>query len=180
MFAADAIGKCSFRIGEEVGNGELDKHVAQHIANSGVACASPDRLNMRSSRAKVDRAKVEAGAVHDGVAVATAGAAGAAAGVATVAGTAVVEVATAAPVILPVIQVDPKGAVEVTTASVAVGVAAAEVVIIRSPAAVDTAGGGGTGERSASRRRAILCPGALGAQVLATKRVSAHQTRQYW
>ena len=67
---------------------------------------------MRSSQAKV-----EAGAVHDGVAVATAGAAGAAA----VARTAVVEVATRAPVVLAVIQVDSKGAVQATTAPVAVG-----------------------------------------------------------
>ena len=69
--------------------------------------ACPDHLNMCSSRAKV-----EAGAPHDGVAVATAGVAGAAA----VAGTAVVEVATAVPVVLAVIQVDPKGTVEATTA----------------------------------------------------------------
>ena len=61
---------------------------------------------MRSSRVKV-----EAGAVHDGVAVATTGAAGAAA----VVGTALVEVATAAPVVLAAIQVDPKGAVKATT-----------------------------------------------------------------
>ena len=128
-------------------------------------------MNMRSSRAKV-----EAGAAHDGVAVATAGAAGAAA----VAGTPMVEVATAVPVVLAVIPVDPKGAVETTTAPVAVGVAAAEVVVIRAPAAVGPAGGGVTGERSAPRMRAILCPGALGAQVLATRRVSAHQTRRYW
>ena len=53
--------------------------------------AHPDRLNMRSSRAKV-----EAGVMHDGVAVATAGVAGAAA----VAGTAVVEMTTAVPVVL--------------------------------------------------------------------------------
>ena len=112
---------------------------------------------MRSSRAKV-----EAGAVHGGVAVATAGATG----VAAVAGTAVVEVATAAPVVLAVIQVDPKGAVEATTAPVAVEVAAAEVVVIRSPAAVGAAGGVATGNRSEPRSRAISCPGALGAQVL--------------
>ena len=106
--------------------------------------ARPDRLNLHSSRAKV-----EAGAVHDGVTVATAGAAGAAA----VAGTAVVEVATPAPVVLAVIQVGSKGAVEAATAPVAVGVAAVEVVVIRPPAAVGAAGGGATGERSASRRR---------------------------
>ena len=129
-----------------------------------------DRLSMRSSPAKV-----EAGAAHDGVAVATAGADGAAA----VAGTAIVELATAVPVVLAVVQVDPKGPVEATTAPVAVGVAAAEVVVMRPPAAVGAAGGGSTRERSAPRRRAILCPGALGAQVLATKRAPAHQTRPY-
>ena len=133
--------------------------------------ARPDRLNMRSSRAKV-----EAGAVHDEVAVATAGAAHAAA----VVGTAVAEVATAVPVVLAVIQVDPKGAVDATAAPVAVGVAAVEVVVIRPPAAVGAAGGGATGEISAPRRRAISCPGALGAQVLATKRASANQMRRYW
>ena len=133
--------------------------------------ARSDRLNMRSSRAKV-----EAGAVHDEVAVATAGAAEAEA----VAGTAVAEVATAVPVVLAVIQVDPKGAVEAIAAPVAVGVAAVEVVVIRPPAAVGAAGEGATGEMSAPRRRAISCPGALGAQVLATKRASANQMRRYW
>ena len=66
--------------------------------------------------------------MHDGVAVATTGAAGTAA----VAGTAVVET-TAAPVVLAVIQVDCKGAVEAPTAPAAVGVAAAEVVVIPRP-----------------------------------------------
>ena len=56
------------------------------------------------------------------------------------------------------------------------GVAAAEVIVIRPPPAVGAAGGGATGERSAPRRRAISCPGVLGPQVLATKRVLAHQT----
>ena len=126
---------------------------------------------MRSSSAKV-----EAGAAHDGVAVATAGAAGAAA----VAGTAMMEVAAAVPLVLAVIQVNPKGAVEATTAPVAMGVVAAEVVVIRPSAAIGAAGGGSTRERSAPRRRAILCPGALGAQVLATRRVPAYQTRPYW
>ena len=126
---------------------------------------------MRSSPAKAG-----AGAAHDGVAVATVGATG----VAAVAGTAMVEVATAVPVVLAVIQVNPKGAVEATTAPVAVGVAAVEVVVIRRPAAVGVAGGGATGQRRAPRRRAISCPGALGAQVLATRRVPAHQTRPYW
>ena len=114
--------------------------------------------------------------MHDGVSVATAEAAGAAA----VAGTAVVEVATAVPVVLAVIQVDPKGAGEATTAPVAVGVEAAEVVVIRPPAVVGAAGGGATGERSAPRRRAISCPGALGAQGFAKRIGPAHQTRRYW
>ena len=100
----------------------------------------PDRLNMRSSRAKA-----EAGAAHDGVAVATAGAAGAAA----MAEEAIVEVATAVPVVLAVIQVDPKGAVEATTAPVAVGVVAVEIFVICPPAAVGPAGGGATRGRSA-------------------------------
>ena len=110
--------------------------------------------------------------MHDRVAVATAEAAGAVAA----AGTAVVEVATAVLVVLAVIQVDPTGAVEATTAPVAVGVAAAEVIVIRPPAAVSAAGGGATGERSAPQRRVIPCPSALGAQVLATRRVPVHQT----
>ena len=63
--------------------------------------------------------------MHDGVTVATVRVAGAAA----VAGTAVVEVATAVPVVQAVIQVDPKGAVEATAAPVVVGVAAAEVFV---------------------------------------------------
>ena len=126
---------------------------------------------MRSSRAKV-----EVGAAHVGVAVVTTGAVWAAA----VPGTAMVEVAAAVPVVLMVIQVDPKGAVEATTAPVAVGVAAAEIFVIRPPATVGAAGGGATRERSPPRRRAILCPGALDAQVLATTRVPAYQTRRYW
>ena len=112
--------------------------------------------------------------VHDGASIATARAAGAAA----VAGTAIVEVATAAIVVLAVIQVGPKGAVETTTAPVAVGVAAANVALIRLPAPAGAAGGGTTGDKSTPRRRAILCPGALGAHVLATRRVPAHQTRR--
>ena len=99
---------------------------------------------------------------------------------AAVAGTSMVEVATAVPVVLAVIHVNPKGAVEATTAPVAVRVAAAEVVVIRPPAAVGAAGGGATGERSPPRRRVISCPGALGAQVLATRKVPAHYTRRYW
>ena len=114
---------------------------------------------------------MEAGAIHDGVAVAVAVATARAAGAA-----AVVEMATAAPVVLTVIQVGPKGAVEATPAPVVVGVAAAEVIVIRPPATVGAAGGGATGERGAPRRRAISYPGALGAQVLATRRVPDHQT----
>ena len=60
------------------------------------------------------------------------------------------------------------------------GVAAAEVVVIRPPTAVGAAGGGATGERSAPQRRAISCPGALGPQILSTRRVPAHQTRRSW
>ena len=106
----------------------------------------------------------------------TAGAAGAAA----VAGTTVVEVTTAVPVVaLAVIQVDPKGKVEATTAPVAVDVAAAEVVVKRPPVAVGAASGGVTGE-STPRRRATYCPGTLCAQVLTTRRVPAHLTRRYW
>ena len=110
---------------------------------------------------------MEAGAAHDGVTVATA----VAAGTADVAGTAMVEVATAVPVVLAVIHVDPKRAVEATTAPVAKGAAAAEVVVKRPPAAVGAAGGGAAGERSAPRRRAISCLGAPSPQVLDTRRV---------
>ena len=116
---------------------------------------------------RYSRAKVEDGAAHDGVAVATA----VAAGTADVAGTAMVEVATAVPVVLAVIHVDPKRAVEAITAPVAKGAAAAEVVVKRPPAAVGAAGGRAAGERSAPRRRAISCLGAPGAQVLDTRRV---------
>ena len=91
-----------------------------------------------------------------------------------------VEVATAVPVVLAVIHVNPNGAVEVTTAPVAVRVAAAEVVAIRPQAAVGAVGGGATRKRTASRRRPISCPDALGAQILVTRRVPAHQTRRYW
>ena len=38
VFAANAPGKCSLRISEEVGDGELDKQVAQYIADSGATC----------------------------------------------------------------------------------------------------------------------------------------------
>ena len=122
------------------------------------------------------RAKREAVPAHDGIAVATVGAAGAAA----VAETEMVEVATAVSVVLAVLHVDPKGEVEATTAPVAVRVAAVEVDVIRPPASVGAAGGGATRERIAPRRRTISCPGALGAQVLAMRRVPGHQTGQHW
>ena len=121
---------------------------------------------MRSSRTKV-----EAGAAHDGVAVATAGGGGANSNGGG--GHSSSSCASG-------IQVDPKAAVEATAAPVAVGVAAAKVVVIRPPTAVGAAGGGATGERSAPRRRAISGPGVLGAQILATRRVPAHQTRRSW
>ena len=54
------------------------------------------------------------------------------------------EVATAVPVVLAVIQADHKGAVEATTAPVAVGMAAAEEDIIRPQAAIGAAGLGAT------------------------------------
>ena len=38
VFAANATGQCSLKIGDEVGDGELDKQVAQYIANSGATC----------------------------------------------------------------------------------------------------------------------------------------------
>ena len=65
MFAANTTGKYSFRIGEEVGDGELDKHVAQYLANRGVAChLTPDvdgLTNYREFRrllGLVDRRKI--------------------------------------------------------------------------------------------------------------------------
>ena len=113
----------------------------------GERSARPDRLNMRSSRAKV-----ETGAMHDRVAVATTGAVRAAA----VAGTAVVKVAAAVQVVLAVIQADSKGAVEAATAPVTVGVAATEVVVIRPPAAVGVAGKG-PHERGGHHERERFC-----------------------
>ena len=92
--------------------------------------------------------------MQDGVAVATAGASGAAA----VAGTSVVEVATAVPVVLAVKQVGPKGAEEATTAPVAVGVAVAEVVLIRPPATVGVAGGGATGREVCTTKESDFVP----------------------
>ena len=38
VFTANATGKCSLRIGEEVGDGELDKQVAQYVADSRATC----------------------------------------------------------------------------------------------------------------------------------------------
>ena len=38
VFAANATSKCSLRIGEEVGDGMLDKQVAKYIAESGASC----------------------------------------------------------------------------------------------------------------------------------------------
>ena len=38
VFAASATGKCTWRIGEEVGDEESDKQVAQYIADSGATC----------------------------------------------------------------------------------------------------------------------------------------------
>ena len=70
----------------------------------------------RSSRPPEHAFSSESGG-RSGAAVATAGAAGAAA----VAGTAMVEVTTAVPVVLAVKQVDPKGALEATTAPIAMG-----------------------------------------------------------
>ena len=43
VFAANATGKCSLKIGQEVGDGELDKQVAQYIPDSGATChMAPD------------------------------------------------------------------------------------------------------------------------------------------
>ena len=43
MFVASATGKRSLRINEEAGDGELDKQVAQYIADSGATChMTPD------------------------------------------------------------------------------------------------------------------------------------------
>ena len=54
MFAANATGKCSsYRIGEEVRDGELDKQVvAQYIADSGATChLTPDADGLTNYRA---------------------------------------------------------------------------------------------------------------------------------
>ena len=51
VFAANATCKCSLRIGEEVGDGELDKQVAQYIADSGATChMMPDTEGLTSYR----------------------------------------------------------------------------------------------------------------------------------
>ena len=51
MFAANAIGKCSLSIGEEVGDGELDKQVAQYIADSEATChLTPDADGLTNYR----------------------------------------------------------------------------------------------------------------------------------
>ena len=43
VFEGKATGKCSSRIGDEVGDGELDKQVGQYIADSGATChMTPD------------------------------------------------------------------------------------------------------------------------------------------
>ena len=51
VFTANATGKCSWRIGEEVGDGELDKQVAQYIADSGATChLAPDADDLTNYR----------------------------------------------------------------------------------------------------------------------------------
>ena len=51
VFAANATGKCSLRISEEVGDGELDKQVAQYIADSGATChLTPDADDLTNYR----------------------------------------------------------------------------------------------------------------------------------
>ena len=51
VFAANTTAKCSFRIGEEVGDGELDKQVAQYIADSGATChLTPDADGLTNYR----------------------------------------------------------------------------------------------------------------------------------
>ena len=51
VFAANETGKCSLRIGEEVGDGELDKQVAQYIADSGAIChMTPDADGLTNYR----------------------------------------------------------------------------------------------------------------------------------
>ena len=51
VFVANATGKCSLRIGEEVGDGELDKQVAHYIADSGATChMTPDANGFTNNR----------------------------------------------------------------------------------------------------------------------------------
>ena len=52
VFVANATSKCScLRIGEEVGDGELDKKVAQYIADSGATChLTPDADGLTNCR----------------------------------------------------------------------------------------------------------------------------------
>ena len=51
MFAANATGKCSLRVGEEVGDGELNKQVTQYIADSGSTCRmTPDADGLTNYR----------------------------------------------------------------------------------------------------------------------------------
>ena len=51
VFAANATGKCSLRIGEEVGDGVLDKQVVQYIADSGATChMTPDPNGLTNYR----------------------------------------------------------------------------------------------------------------------------------
>ena len=51
VFAANAASKCSLRIGEEGGDGELDKQVVQYIADSGATChLTPDADGLTNYR----------------------------------------------------------------------------------------------------------------------------------
>ena len=51
VFAANATDKCSLRIGQEVRDGELDKQVAQYIADSGATChLTPDAGGLTNHR----------------------------------------------------------------------------------------------------------------------------------
>ena len=51
LFAANATGKCSLKVGEEVGDGESDKQVAQYTAHSGATChLTPDTDGLTNYR----------------------------------------------------------------------------------------------------------------------------------
>ena len=51
VFAANATRKCSLRIGEKVGDGELHKQAAQYIADSGATChMTPDTDGLTNYR----------------------------------------------------------------------------------------------------------------------------------